>query len=76
MINQNVSYYPLSFALSGVSISFAPRFFGDLTGMDTKSSVPYIKEFRFLFLAGTPLRFKASPLADDLVGEPTKFIYI
>ena len=51
---------------------FDPRFLGDLTGIDTKSSVPYIKEFRFLFLAGTPLRFNANPLADDLVGEPIK----
>ena len=38
--------------------------------MDTRSSVPYINEFRFLFLAGTPLRFNSSPLADDFVGEP------
>lgn len=57
---------------SGVSADFAPRFFGDLIGMETKSSVPYIKEFLFLFLAGTPLLFKANPLADDLVGDPVK----
>ena len=49
----------------------APRFFGDRAGMDTKSSVPYIKEFLFLFRAGTPRLFNARPLADDLVGEPS-----
>ena len=48
----------------------APRFFGDRAGIDTKSSVPYIKEFLFLFRAGTPRLFSARPLADDLVGEP------
>ena len=52
--------YPESFASDLV-----PRFLGDLTGIDTKSSVPYIKEFFFLFLAGIPLLFNANPLADD-----------
>ena len=64
--------YPESLNLSGVSDDFAPRFFGDLTGIETKSSVPYINEFRFRFLAGIPLRFKANPLA-DFVGEPVKY---
>ena len=62
--------YPESMYLSGVSEDFAPRFFGDLTGIETKSSVPYIREFRFLFLAGIPLLFRANPLAEDFVGEP------
>ena len=65
--------YPEPLNLSGVSDDFAPRFFGDLTGIETKSSVPYINEFRFRFLAGTPLLFKANPLADDFVGEPVKY---
>ena len=58
--------------LSGISDDFVPRFFGDLIGMDTKSSVPYINEFLFLLRAGIPLRFKANPLAEDLVGESVK----
>lgn len=65
-------YYPVSNILSGVSEDFVPRFFGDLMGIDTKSSVPYIKEFLFLFRAGIPLLFKANPLAEDLVGDSVK----
>ena len=65
-------FYPEPPNLSGVSDDFAPRFFGDLTGIETRSSVPYINEFRLRFLAGTPRLFKASPLAEDFVGEPAK----
>ena len=39
-----------------------------LTGMLTRSSVPYIREFFFLFRAGIPRRLSSRPPL-DLVGE-------
>ena len=54
------------------SVVLGPRFLGDLTGIETKSSVPYINELRFLFLAGIPLLFKASPPAEVFDGDAEK----
>ena len=54
-------------AVAEGSSAAASLFLGDLTGMLTRSSVPYMSELSFLFLAGMPLRLSWTP---PLEGDP------